>query len=206
LSTSSDIGNATDDEQELLKSLRPHIYPHTPRARRDQIEVIIDGNDDKIKLEGLEGIFNLAGLLLGFAFFYLVIRNLSQYGLRFTADTFLCSGAARDAVLSLVALFPAVLLTCFVFLTEYAFVHGRIGASAMVALYVLLNAMHLVVPCIVAYTTQIAPLAMALVLLAVLVLMLKNHSYVATNFAMRMERMALEVEEAAAGAVSKGKG
>ena len=183
----------TDNESDAVPP-RPLMYPsshHVPAPRLDALEYSKwDQLDslDALKLDSFEGFYNLAMLALGFSLTYMMVRNVREKGLLLDLADFTCPSVLRDA-----KSFFAVISVLYV-AAGLAYYIVRAGASrslswhALVALYLLVQLALLGSTVTFLFNSAIAPLPSGAIMITLSILMLKMHSYVATNYAMYREK------------------
>jgi len=176
---------------EKPKSKRPTHYPHRPEARADELEKHrFDELEllDALKIESFEGFYNLSFILLMFALLYNAVRNVWERGVHLDLHDFTCAGVVRD-VSTLVALqFSAYCVSFFGYaLVKMHCVWRAATFHAFVLSYVLCQVLMLVGSVLVVWSIPMAPGFAAANMMVVMVLMLKAHSYVATNYALFRE-------------------
>lgn len=185
----------------LTLPVSPHVSPyllrslcsHRPAPGLDALEQLSwDTTDtlEALKLESFTGFYNLAMMVLLFATSYIIIRNIKEKGLLVKAEDFTCPEMHRDAAWGAQAAGLATLVSFSSFFLMKAWKHRLITWTTVGWLYALSQAAMLFAACIFCYATPIGPIASAGVLLTVSVLMLKAHSYIATNYAMAQEQEA----------------
>jgi hypothetical protein len=97
------LNPSKQDEPTKRPGDRPGFYPHPLQARADTIDVHAGDRTDVmelLKLKNFEGVYNLSVLLLVFALFYMMVRNVKQYGLHLTISDFTCPEQRRDVLFS----------------------------------------------------------------------------------------------------------
>ncbi len=93
---------ATETEEDSTVATRPSLYIHKPQMRVDELDRMRrEGGDvlDALKLQSMEGFYNLSFILLIFSLAYIVIRNLVANGLMASWQHFTCSQVRDDALL-----------------------------------------------------------------------------------------------------------
>jgi hypothetical protein len=185
----------TSEEEERARHARPSMYPHTPRRRIDTLEATARRHRDAegldfLVLKEMQGLYNLSALLLVFALGYITMRNIYEKGLLLDpVGDFLCPEAIRDWGISAMICGTALALTACVFLAQRATVSGWISHSALFWTYGTLQAVSVVGCSAMVYLTPIGPFSAAGALCIVLILAIKSHSYVFTNYALARERL-----------------
>lgn len=176
--------------------IRPELYPgggHRPQARLDALEHSRWDEGpllDTLKLESFEGFYNLSMQVLALALTYMVARSVYDRGVQLDIADITCPQAWRDVRWAAMISSLAGISGFAVFALLNLWVYRFISWNTAVTMYVLYQTALLSAAVAFAYLTPIAPIPSATILIVVLVVMLKSHSYLATNFAIYKEHVA----------------
>lgn len=172
------------------KRLRPKLYPHTPTARLDKLEengfeelVLMDA----LKIKGFEGFYNLALFMLAFSLIYNSVRNVHDHGSQLRMNDFFCAPALRGGVNMVTTSALGYLFSFYAFFLIRLFRAGAVPRTVLTGAYALCQATQFVVSSLVVFATPTSPAQGGATMMIVLVLALKCHSYVATNYALYCE-------------------
>lgn len=204
---------SSDDDSHYV---RPSHYPHAPASRLDALETNNFSETplmEALKLDSFSGFYNLALFLLFFAFAYLIVRSFREKGNQLTLSDFTCSPLKRDAMDAAVVITSSYLWSFSFYLALRAWIHKKISWRTLRLFYCFAQAILVLGPVLFIYSSPIAPMPAAAVLMVSIVLGLKSHSYVFTNWLVYAEQKskygkdALSLSEnadAAAGGVGDG--
>jgi hypothetical protein len=153
------------------------------RHRWHETEVL-----DALKLESFQGFYNLSALLLAFSLLAAALSGFRQRGLLVDPRDFTCPEAARDLVF-VASILPFVYAQAIlVYLLTHLWSRNKLGWLSLVLVYVCTQVLTLLVPVAAIYLAEaIAPLPAASVVMCTLIVQLKMHSYVMTNYAIARE-------------------
>lgn len=172
------------------KRLRPKLYPHTPAARLDKLEengfeelVLMDA----LKIKGFEGFYNLALFMLAFSLIYNSVRNVHDHGSQLRLADFFCTPALRGGVNMVTTSAFGYMFSFYAFFLIRLFRAGAVPRTVFSGAYALCQVTQFVVSTLVVFATPTSPFLGGATMMTVLVLALKCHSYVATNYALYCE-------------------
>ncbi|RYG52916.1 hypothetical protein EON67_00035, partial [archaeon] len=190
ISRSMSLESMTSDEEHTL---RPTQYAHKPEARLDGLEAENFSETkmlDALKLQSFEGFYNLAMFILFFAISYIVLRNVAEKGSLLRWHDFVCPQQQLSSALAAGAMVFVYAWSLLLLIAVRLWIARRLSWSALLYTYIALQCVHFVAPITFIYLTPIGPLPAASVLLVTIVLGLKMHSYLTTNYAMHVEHVA----------------
>jgi hypothetical protein len=144
---------------------------------------------DALKSEQFAGLLHLSFMLLLFSFAYLTVRSVRDKGMQLTLADFTCDALHRDMWDA-----GALIGLCYAwsfayFATLFFWTRKRISWHTVTYIYVALQCGLLLGPVLFIYSTRLAPMPSAAVLMVALVLGLKGHSYIFTNLAIYREHI-----------------
>lgn len=206
----SDFHTATEDSEggeARLARFRPAIYPHAPETRKDSLEANRWAETellDALKLESFEGFYNLSFVMLAFSLLYIAVRNVTSRGFELDFADFGCAPVLRDLRTAGLLNSVNVVLTFTIFAVQRAFVNGAVRLQTLATLYGAAQVLMLAVTVTALYLLTMTPVFAAGCLIVMMVLMLKSHSYIATNYALYLQRQREEAELGGEGDAEDG--
>jgi hypothetical protein len=189
--------------------MRPALYPesHKPKPSVDALEAHQWAETqvlDALRQDSFEGFYNVAMLAMVFAFAYIIVRNIREKGLLLDLEDFTCAPVHRDWLWAGLCVCAAYLWSLTLLGLMHLWVRGRVSWLPFVCSYATIQCTMLAAPIAFLYMSPVGPLSSAGVLMVVIVLMLKMHSYAATNFAMASEHRERFAGASAAEASAQG--
>jgi hypothetical protein len=172
--------------------LRPSHYTHAPASRLDGLEAQAWSETpiiDALKSEQFAGLLHLSFMLLLFSFAYLTVRSVRDKGMQLTLADFTCDALHRDMWDAGVLIGLCYAWSFAYFATLFFWTRKRISWHTVTYIYVALQCGLLLGPVLFIYSTRLAPMPSAAVLMVALVLGLKGHSYIFTNLAIYREHI-----------------
>lgn len=130
---------------------------------------------------------------------YIIVRNIHEKGVLLRLDDFTCAPLWRDSAFAGVLIVGAIVITFAVVLPVRLWAHRRLSWGTVAAVYVATQSILVGAPITILMITPIGPLPSAVVILFVLVLALKTHSYVTTCAAIDVEHRRLASRDATRG-------
>lgn len=193
-SAASSVDGTTDDDDDDDSVSRPSIFPagrHAPAPRAAPLEEYYGHGVDKLrhlellselKSTRLEGLYNLAFLVLTFALVYLSFRNIAEVGL-VIGPAYVCPKQIARDFISCVVL--GSLTTLFLSAVALTIVHLQIRhlliPSIALLIHLFCNISALIFCSSVIVSSPINPIFGGLVSVVIVIVVLKTHSYVVTN-------------------------
>lgn len=170
--------------------LRPAHYTHKPESRLDGLESQAWSETpifDALKLDSFQGFYNLSLFLLSFSLIYIAVRSFREKGSLLTLDDFTCEPLIRDAVSAGAGALAAYTASLLFFFAVYAWACRLITWAALTWTYGALQLSMLLTTITFLYLSPMSPMPSMILLMVVIVISLKAHSYVFTNYAIYAE-------------------
>lgn len=168
-----------EEENEQL-STRPPLYPHEPQAHSDYLEsILIKQEVTDMQAGSFDGAIHLAFVVLVVACIRLVMVNLENKGFLVETGTIVsCSSIETSKFLAVYMV--EGMCTLPIFVMQKLFALEKLSRTALFVIYAVIQLVYLWLP--IRLLPPLAPMTKVFSFVFQLILQLKMHSYVMTNY------------------------
>ena len=177
-------------EEELVESTKPTFYPYSFQERPSQFDVddFVKGSlMDKIQEDSFKGFYNFTMIYMIASVVMLIIYNFAQRGWLITFDVLTCA-RSWEGVFVAMLLCGAILLHSLQYYALWK-LHVKLHLSYPVtfSIYAVLQVVFAVMYSVLIWRSIIPPLTAVLPMMLMVVMALKGHSFIFTNYGMEKQ-------------------